>query len=52
MKNKFLKKIFIENKKIIGANQQHLCSADSDEEDETKRTRVVDSSSNKSWANA
>ena len=40
---------------IFGATQEHLCSADleaeeEDEEDETKRTGVVDSSSDRSRA--
>ena len=39
---------------IFGATQEHLCSAhleeDQDQEDETKRTGVVDSSSDRSRA--
>ena len=38
---------------FFGATQEHLCSADleeEDEEDETKRTGVVDSSSDRSRA--
>ena len=45
-------KQIVQSALVFGATQEHLCSADleDEEEDETKRTGVVDSSSDRSGA--